>query len=107
MEKENYPFSLSNHEGVYSLLLTDMKWDLFEQNNYLGNGHDWDRLINNLLKDQATELLEQLSFDSEADMFCVRSNDESVLKKVSSIVSQFYDNDEKLSEMIVKYAKYS
>lgn len=101
-----YPFTLSEHEETYSLLLTDLKWDAFEKEGFLGNGHDWNRLIENLCKDQQPNLISTLEFDSEADMFCVRSQDEKPLAKVAEFVSSFYDDESSLIEHISKYAKY-
>ena len=102
-----YPFTFSEHEGVSSLLLTDTKWDAFEKKGFMGNGHDWSRLIGNLVKDKFPNILEILDFDSEADMFCVRSHDKEALKEIANLVSLFYDDDNRLMENISKYAQYS
>jgi len=101
-----YPFSLSRHENSSSILLTDLKWDTFEQAGFLGNGHDWNRLISNLLKEKLPNVLPNLEFDSESDMFCVRSNEEELLQKIAEIVSSFYDEENMLEEYISRYAQY-
>lgn len=110
MKQENpyYPFVTSRHENSISLLLAqDLKWDAFEEKGFLGNGYDWTRLIENLLKEKRPELLSTLEFDSEADMFCVVSEEEEPLLQVAEIVSAFYDDEELLKEHISKYAQYS
>ncbi|WP_445362593.1 Imm51 family immunity protein [Microbulbifer sp. ANSA003] len=101
-----YPFKLSEYGGAYSLLLTDLKWDAFEEAGFLGNGHDWNRLIENLCKDKQIDLIQALEFDSEADMFCVRSHNKEVLEKISEFVSEFYDDKDSLLNHISKYAQY-
>lgn len=107
MDQDNqyYPFTLSNHEKIFSLLLTDLKWDLFEKNSFLGNGHDWNRFIENLLRDKLPNILPNLEFDSEADMFCVRSEDKSQLEKIATLIAPLYDNESALEAHIVKYAQ--
>jgi len=102
-----YPFTLSEHEGISSLLLTDMKWGAFEKEGFLGSGHDWNRLIRNLVKDKFPNRLKMLDFDSEADMFCVKSHNKEPLEKIVNLVSLFYDDENKLIENISKYAQYS
>jgi hypothetical protein len=93
-----YPFTLTEYEGINSLLLTETKWDTFEKNGFLGNGYDWNRLIENLLKEKLPNILETLVFDSEADMFCVRSHDKKSLKEIANLVSLFYDDENQLTE---------
>lgn len=106
-ENQYYPFSLSSHSDTFSLLLTqDLKWDLFEKNNFLGNGYDWTRLIENLLKDKLPNVLSNLKFDSEAGMFCVYSKNKKELKEIAKIVAVFYDSDKDLDSYIIKYAQY-
>jgi len=106
-EKNIYhPFILSAYKESYSLLLTNLKWDFFEEKNYLGNGHDWTRIIKKMTIESDVELMKTLEFDSEADMFCVVSNKLESLVKIVDIVVEFFDDDEKLREVIDKYASY-
>ena len=108
MTKENkyYPFTISVTENTFSLLLTDLKWDAFEKSCFMGNGHDWNRLIKNLCLDKQPEIIQNLEFDSEADMFCVRSQEEASLAQIADIASSFYDDENLLLKKISKYAQY-
>ena len=108
MTEENpyYPFSLSTHKDTHSLTLTDLKWDTFEEAGFLGNGHDWNRLIEALLSEKAPKVLSNLSFDSEADMFCVRTKEYESLKTIANLISEFYDDTNSLNEHVLKYAQY-
>ncbi len=108
IDKEYYPFKISKNGSDISLLLTDdgFKWDVFEKNGFLGNGHDWTRLIENLLNEKMPESVSALNFDSEADMFCVYSEDQSLLKEISKLVASFYDDEKKLVAHIERYAQY-
>ena len=101
-----YPFKLWGHGEISGVLLTDMKWDSFEKLGYLGNGYDWARMLENLLEDIDSDLLKNLNFDPEADMFSASANNKDLLKQFSEIVANFYDNTEMLENYIEKYAKY-
>lgn len=108
MNKENpyRPFITSEYEGSISLLLTDLKWDAFEQSGFEGNGYDWSRLIENMLKEKSPNILATLNFDSEADMFCVRSKNTKSLRQLAEMVNLFYDDQNALAAHILKYAQY-
>ncbi|KLV03368.1 hypothetical protein ABT56_19800 [Photobacterium aquae] len=102
-----YPFICSEENEVYSLLLSsDMKWEIFDKKGFLGNGHDWNRLIRALLEEQSPDTLGSIQFDSEADMFCVRSESKEALQFIAERVSQFYDNDRLMEDAVSRYAQY-
>ena len=105
-ENSYTPFTVLKHEDSISLLLTDLKWNVFEKANFLGNGYDWNRLIENLLTAKLPNTLSAIEFDSEADMLCIRSNKEEPLQQIAEIVSSFYDDENMLAEYISKYAQY-
>ena len=108
MTEENlyYPFALSTYEDTHSLTLMDLKWDIFEEAGFLGNGHDWNRLIEALLSAKAPTVLSTVSFDSEADMFCARAKEYESLETIASLVSEFYDDTQGMKEHVLKYAQY-
>lgn len=102
-----YPFTFSKTDNVYSLLLSNnMKWNIFEKAGFMGSGHDWNRLIEALIREQSPEILSYLNFDSEADMFCVYSENLESLQTISKLVEKFYDDDKLMEEAVVKYAQY-
>ncbi len=104
---EYYPFRFCSDENESSLLLTnDMKWGIFEGLGYSGSGHDWTRVMSRLVDDKLPEVVATIDFDSEADMFCVRSNNLENLKKISALASSFYDDDEKMKELVSLYGQY-
>jgi len=106
-EKNIYhPFILSAYKDSYSLLLTNLRWDLFEEKNYLGNGYDWTRIVRKMINEKSIELMEDIEFDSEADMFCVMSKKLHSLVKIVDMVVEFFDDDEKLRKVIDEYADY-
>lgn len=79
------PFTWSEYEGSYSLLLVtgEYKAEVFRrrrEEGFLGTGYDWASLAQVFLDEKQPELADQIDFDPEADMFCAYSSEEEGLK---------------------------
>lgn len=79
------PFSWSEYEGSYSLLLVagEYKAEVFRrrrEEGFLGSGYDWVSLALVFLNEKMPELSELIDFDPEADMFCAYSSDSDGLQ---------------------------
>lgn len=79
------PFTWSEYEGSYSLLLVtgEYKAEVFRrrrEEGFSGTGYDWASLADVFLTEKTPELADQIDFDPEADTFCAYSTDEASLK---------------------------
>ncbi|TEW54316.1 hypothetical protein E2R68_08565 [Psychromonas sp. RZ22] len=100
------PFSFSSFQKIHSLTLGDLKWTAFEHHDFLGDGDDWEMLIENMLTEKNPELLNKLTLCTEHDMFCIRSEDRDALHEIAEMVFKFYDDDLLLDACIKRYAQY-
>jgi len=83
-EKEISPFfwvgqssdaSVCLNAGEYLQEIFDTRAD----EGFIGNGYDWDSLAQVFLDEKCSDMQDSIKFDSEADMFCVYSDDEGAL----------------------------
>ena len=92
LQKKIKPFILSETIDSVSLLL-DVgvnKNYLFENNSI--SGYDWQLLAKTFLKENVQNLASALVFDSEADMFCVRSENKEALFEFSDAFHSMCEN---------------
>lgn len=90
MEMDNWkesikPFEWVQYKERFSVCLEtgDYLQDVFDARSdegFEGNGYDWESLAKALIKEKCQELADGLEFDSEADMFCVYSKDDKILR---------------------------
>lgn len=84
-EKSIKPFFWVEHEKSVSICLSvgEYKTEIFqarEEEGFEGNGYDWGSLAKVFLEEQKPELIEDVKFDPEADMFCAYSSNADALK---------------------------
>ena len=56
-------------------------FDTRQEEGFLGNGYDWNSLATVFLEEKMPELVDALSFDSEAGLFSIGSEDVEAVKK--------------------------
>ncbi|MDO5432914.1 Imm51 family immunity protein [Eubacterium sp.] len=82
-EESIKPFELRDGSVCLDLVCSDYLHDVFNtraDEYFQGSGYDWNSLAKVFLKEKRPELSEKMTFDSEGDLFCVRSDDENALK---------------------------
>ena len=92
--------------GAAALLATadaGIGWEVFEELGHVGNGHDWTRLIKNMLKKKSKSTLKKLEFSSEADCFVVYSNEKAALTIIVDLISKIFDDRELLKDAINEF----
>ena len=86
LNKQLEPFKLmvfdEGTEDVWATLVLwlneDYKQNVFDtrqEDGFLGNGYDWNSLATVFLEEKMPELVDALSFDSEAGLFSIGSED--------------------------------
>ncbi|GAA2401433.1 hypothetical protein Cme02nite_58490 [Catellatospora methionotrophica] len=83
------PCELVEHDsGEFSLTFDDFDdyVDIFDEQGWLGNGYAWEGVVQVLLTDRAPQVLDQVEFDSEADLFSVRAADTEPLLEVAATI---------------------
>ena len=68
---------------------------------YEANGHAWQALLQTLVQTHHPEIAPLLSYDSEADMFCVRSSDAEQLKHVAQLVRMLLEDQKMLRTILL------
>lgn len=84
-------FSVCLETGGY---LQDV-FDVRSDEGFEGNGYDWESLAKVFLEERCQNLSDKLEFDSEADMFCVYSEDDKSLQDFICLFKETCE-DEKL-----------
>jgi hypothetical protein len=111
MTDKYHPFDMyqTDDSDEYNFFMSMMheKVHVWEQAGFMGNGHDWTRMINSLISHQIPEVKGNIDFDSEADSSTMYSTDLSSLEKVSSLVSDIYQDNKQFEQAIKQYGHYS
>ncbi len=89
-----YSFSLDTGDGFKEELFLTREDEGFE-----GNGYDWESIALVFLNEIAPELIECLEFDSEADMFCVYSDDYDRILDFADRFTEIVNDDDKLADL--------
>jgi hypothetical protein len=100
------PFLFSSFQRDHSLTLSDLKWKVFEQHDFLGDGEDWALVMENMLLEKNPTLLKKITFGEDKQMFCIHSEDKDALHEIAEMVSAFYDDDALFDACITRYAQY-
>lgn len=82
-------------------------WVLEERiaDNQYGDGHCYDDLFNDYLQKNNPDLNKKLHYDSENGMFCVYCEDQKVAHEVGKILSELYNDEKKMIELIKETKK--
>ena len=92
--KESYSVCL-DADGVFKQEVFDMRGD----EGFLGNGYDWGSLAVVFLEEQMPELVNEVSFDPEAGMFCAYSGNKEALEKFVLAFRAALDNDKLIKDL--------
>ena len=94
-------------EDVWATLVLwlneDYKQNVFDtrqEEGFLGNGYDWDSLATVFLEEKMPELVDALSFDSEARLFSIGSEDVEAVKKFAVGFKAMCDDESEMTDLL-------
>ncbi len=98
------PFRWLSECGRYSLILDAgiLNQALFEKNNWLGNGYDWEKIALAFMENFKTDPKAKFTFDCEADMFSMQSSSKKALKEFALAFHKFVMNAEAFDKLLNK-----
>ena len=108
--KQLEPFKLmvfdEGTEDVWATLVLwlneDYKQNVFdtrEEEGFVGNGYHWNALATVFLEEKMPELMEILSFDSEAGMFAIGSEDVEAVKQFALGFKALCDDESEMTNL--------
>ena len=94
-------------EDVWATLVLwlneDYKQNVFDtrqEEGFLGNGYDWNSLATVFLEEKMPELVDALSFDSEAGLFSIGSEDVEAVKKFAIRFKAMCDDESEMMDLL-------
>ena len=110
LNKQLEPFKLmAFDEGTEDVWATLVLWlnDDYKQNvfdtrqeeGFIGNGYDWNSLAIVFLEEKMPELMEVLSFDSEAGLFSIGSEEVEAVKKFALGFKVMCDDESEMTDL--------
>ena len=110
LNKQLEPFKLmvfdEGTEDVWATLVLwlneDYKQNVFDtrqEERFVGNGYDWNSLATVFLEEKMPELMEVLSFDSEAGMFAIGSEDVEAVKQFALGFKALFDDESEMTNL--------
>ena len=94
-------------EDVWATLVLwlneDYKQNVFDtrqEEGFLGNGYDWNSLATVFLEEKMPELVDALSFDSEAGLFSIGSEDVEAVKKFAVGFKAMCDDESEMTDLL-------
>ena len=94
-------------EDVWATLVLwlneDYKQNVFDtrqEEGFLGNGYDWNSLATVFLEEKMPELVDALSFDSEAGLFSIGSEDVEAVKKFALGFKAMCDDASEMMDLL-------
>ena len=111
LNKQLEPFKLmvfdEETEDVWATLVLwlneDYKQNVFDtrqEEGFLGNGYDWNSLATVFLEEKMPELVDALSFDSEAGLFSIGSEDVEAVKKFAVGFKAMCDDESEITDLL-------
>ena len=93
-------------EDVWATLVLwlneDYKQNVFDtrqEEGFVGNGYDWNALATVFLEEKMPELIEVLSFDLEAGLFSIGSEDVEAVKKFAIGFKALCDDESEMTDL--------
>jgi hypothetical protein len=90
--------------GNFSLLLSDFDKiavaEIVEELDHEPGGYFWEGVAKTLVRTSAPELEDQLSFDSEAGMFCAYGQNEAALRKLGELMELLFDDEDRMRALM-------
>ena len=97
-------------EGTEDVWATLVRWlnedykqnvfDTRQEEGFLGNGYDWNSLATVFLEEKMPELVDALSFDSEAGLFSIGSEDVEAVKKFAVGFKALFDDESEMTDLL-------
>ena len=111
INKQLEPFKLmvfdEGTEDVWATLVLwlneDYKQNVFDtrlEEGFVGNGYDWNSLAIVFLEEKMPELMEVLSFDSEAGLFSIGSEDVESVKRFAIGFKAVCDEESEMMDLL-------
>ena len=111
LNKQLEPFKLmvfdEGTEDVWATLVLwlneDYKQNVFDtrqEDGFIGNGYDWNSLATVFLEEKMPELVDALSFDSEAGLFSIGSEDVEAVKKFAVGFKALCDDESEMADLL-------
>lgn len=111
LNKQLEPFKLmvfdEETEDVWATLVLwlneDYKQNVFgtrQEEGFLGNGYDWNSLATVFLEEKMPELVDALSFDSEAGLFSIESEDVEAVKKFAVGFKAMCNDESEMTDLL-------
>ena len=111
LNKQLEPFKLMVFdEGTEDVWATLVLWlneeykqnvfDTRQEEGFLGNGYDWNSLATVFLEEKMPELVDALSFDSEARLFSIGSEDVEAVKKFAVGFKAMCDDESEMTDLL-------
>ena len=110
LNKQLEPFKLmvfdEGTEDVWATLVLwlneDYKQNVFgtrQEEGFLGNGYDWNSLATVFLEEKMPELVDALSFDSEAGLFSIGLEDVEAVKQFALGFKALCDDESEMTNL--------
>ena len=110
INKQLEPFKLmvfdEGTEDVWATLVLwlndDYKQNVFDtrqEEGFVGNGYDWNSLATVVIEEKMPELMEVLSFDSEAGLFSIGSEEVEAVKKFALGFKAMCDDESEMTDL--------
>ena len=111
LNKQLEPFKLmvfdEETEDVWATLVLwlneDYKQNVFDtrqEDGFIGNGYDWNALATVFLEEKMPELVDALSFNSEAGLFSIGSEDVEAVKKFAVGFKALCDDESEMKDLL-------
>ena len=111
LNKQLEPFKLmvfdEETEDVWATLVLwlneDYKQNVFgtrQEEGFLGNGYDWNSLATVFLEEKMPELVDALSFDSEAGLFSIGSQHVEAVKKFAVGFKAMCNDESEMTDLL-------
>lgn len=105
-----FPFETEDYWGNPYPVFSNLKskdiympyYSLFSNLGYEGNGYCWEGHIRQVLKEIDKDLLQQLNFDSQTDVFYAFTNTKECQEKFLQILTPIFSDLDKLEKWVKK-----
>lgn len=94
------PFAIVDYDCGSTLCLysvCDYKQELFDtrvDDGFTGNGYDWTLLAKLFVEEEMPDIMDDIEFDPDADMFTVCADDAIILESFASKFKAALDDDD-------------
>ena len=101
MEFDRYDYG----NGRFGLLFAPPRIDAFRESGLSGSGHDWERLLVQVLPRLAPRALAGTVFDCESDLFVAINADPNRLSELEAAITEITADERTLRACIKQHGK--